>query len=140
MRPFAVPAFAVAVIGTLAAAAAIVAAAGQRAGEREDYSSGPYLYRAFCASCHGLTGAGDGPVADLGPRPSDLTRLSATHGNAFPRSGVRAVLEGTRRVAGHATPAMPNWREVLRKVERADDRTIERRIDALVSHVESLQK
>ena len=34
------------------------------------------LYSEHCASCHGETGAGDGPLAaDQTPRPTDLTRL-----------------------------------------------------------------
>ena len=107
---------------------------------REDYNSGAFLYRTYCASCHGATGQGDGPVADLGPRPSDLTRLRAAHGGVFPRGDVRAALAGTRYVAGHATPAMPNWRDILRKTERADERTLDARIDALVLHLESLQR
>jgi hypothetical protein len=50
------------------------------------------------------------------------------------------VLDGTRPVAAHGAPAMPKWRDVLRKVERADERTIEARLEALVSHLESLQR
>ena len=121
-------------------AAAAIAAAEQTPSERPDYNSGAYLYRAFCASCHGAAGVGDGPVADLGPPPTDLTQLSATHGGVFPRREVRAVLEGTTPVPAHGAPAMPKWREVLRRLERGDERTIDARIDALVSHVESLQK
>jgi mono/diheme cytochrome c family protein len=115
-------------------------AAAPQQPEREDYTSGAYLYRAFCANCHGPTGRGDGPVADLGPRPPDLTRLRATHGGVFPRLQVRAALDGSRPVPGHETSAMPNWRDVLRRTERADERTLNIRIDALVSHIESLQK
>jgi mono/diheme cytochrome c family protein len=107
---------------------------------RQDYTSGEFLYRSFCASCHGPTGKGDGPVADLGPRPSDLTRLTATHGGVFPRALVRTALEGTRRVDGQLSGAMPNWHDVLKKTEGADERTISTRIDALVTHVESLQR
>lgn len=125
---------------TLAAIAAWALSPAAQNVTREDYTSGAFMYRTFCASCHGASGKGDGPVADLGPRPSDLTRLSATHGGVFPRADVRASLDGTRRVPGHDTGAMPNWREVLRKTERADERTINARIEALVSHVESLQR
>jgi mono/diheme cytochrome c family protein len=124
----------------LAAAVAIASTAAQTRDDRPDYNSGAYLYRAFCASCHGDSGAGDGPVADLGPRPTDLTRLSAAKGGVFPRKDVRAVLDGARPIAAHGAPAMPKWREVLRRVERADERTIDARLDALVSHLESLQK
>ena len=115
------------------------ASAPQQA-EREDYNSGQYLYRVYCASCHGDTGRGDGPVADLGPRPADLTRLTAKQGGVFPRADVRATLDGTRPLPGHRTGAMPNWRETLRRTERLDERTLNLRIDALVSHIESLQR
>ena len=127
-------------IGVLAAVGWMALAAVPQTPVREDYSSGAYLYRTFCASCHGEGGRGDGPVADLGPRPSDLTRLREANGGVFPRARVDAVLRETRRVAGHQVAAMPNWRDVLRKTERADDRTISSRLDALISHVESLQK
>jgi mono/diheme cytochrome c family protein len=123
--------------GLVAAAAASWVFA--QSDQRRDANSGPVLYGAFCASCHGETGKGDGPVADLGPRPSDLTRLKATHGGVFPRAQVRGTLDGTRPVEGHRT-AMPNWRDVLRKTEHADDRTIDARMNALIAHLESLQK
>jgi mono/diheme cytochrome c family protein len=36
-----------------------------------------------CASCHGATGHGDGPVADtLAPRPRDFSTAIFTHGNS----------------------------------------------------------
>jgi mono/diheme cytochrome c family protein len=35
------------------------------------------LYMRYCASCHGISATGDGPVAAaLEPRPADLTRLT----------------------------------------------------------------
>jgi len=119
---------------------AVAALSDAQNAPRQDYTSGEFLYRSFCASCHGPTGRGDGPVADLGPRPPDLTRLTTTHGGVFPRALVRTALEGTRRVDGHLPAAMPNWHEVLKKTEGADERTISARIDALVTHVESLQR
>lgn len=105
---------------------------------REDYNSGAFLYRAYCASCHGESGRGDGPVADIGPRPPDLTRLAQKAGGTFPRDDVRAVLSETRRVPGHAVPAMPNWLEIIRRTER-DERVVRSSIEALVAHLESLQ-
>ena len=127
-------------IAVLAIVALIGWAAAPQTPVREDYNSGAFLYRAFCASCHGDSGRGDGPVADLGPRPSDLTRLRGANGGVFPAARVRAALEDPRSVGGHLVPAMPNWRDVLRKTEGADERTLAIRLEALVSHVESLQK
>jgi mono/diheme cytochrome c family protein len=114
---------------------------GQKTPPREDYNSGAYLYRAFCASCHGDSGRGDGPVASLSePRPADLTVLSERAGGVFPRARVMSALDGTSKLAGHDAPAMPNWSRVLRRTEGDDERVVRRRLEALVSHVESLQR
>ena len=48
-----------------------------------------------CASCHGVSGKGDGPVAkSLSPPPSDLTRLSEANNGVFPVSRVHEVIDG----------------------------------------------
>jgi mono/diheme cytochrome c family protein len=108
---------------------------------REDYNSGAYLYRTFCATCHGDSGKGDGPVADLAVRrPSDLTALARTHGGTYPRNEVMAVLENNPPVAGHEPPAMPNWGNVLKTTAGDDARIVRRRLDALVDHVATLQQ
>ena len=108
---------------------------------REDYNSGAYLYRAFCASCHGERGRGDGPVADLtDPRASDITVLQRNAGGVFPRVRVLGVLDGSVRLKGHDGPAMPNWSRVLRKTEGDDERIVRKRLEAIVAHVESLQQ
>ena len=40
----------------------------------------------YCASCHGPSGKGDGPVArSLKTRPADLTVLTKRNGGTFPR-------------------------------------------------------
>lgn len=124
--------------------AALVAAAASawlvaQTRERRDTNSGAAIYNDFCATCHGDTGRGDGPAADLGPKPSDLTRLGAAHGGVFPRAEVRAALDGTRPMEGHRT-SMPKWHDVLLRLEHGDERTTAARIDALIAHLESLQK
>lgn len=129
------------VVALMAAAATSPVHPLQDRPPREDYNSGAYLYRTFCASCHGETGRGDGPVADIADRrPSDLTVLSRNNGGAFPRREVTAVLENLAPLPGHAAPAMPKWGDVLRRTEGDDELVIRQRIDALVSHVESLQR
>lgn len=122
-------------IGPLAATAA--AAQDRPAGADR---SGAALYGAFCASCHGETGRGDGPVADLAPvRPPDLTMLSRSRGGVYPRREVREVLEGTRAQRTHAG-GMPNWRDVIARTEGNDPRRINARLEAIVDHVETLQR
>jgi hypothetical protein len=50
---------------------------------------GPDLYRAYCATCHGRDGKGDGPVAAaLKKPPTDLTVLARQRNGVFPTSQV----------------------------------------------------
>lgn len=107
---------------------------------RQDYYSGAYLYRVFCASCHGEHGEGDGPVADTLRRPpADLTRVSARAGGVFPRNQVIAIIDGRKPVPGHGSTEMPVWGDVLRVTQGSDDAIIAKRIAALVTHIESVQ-
>ena len=124
-------------------AAAVVCALGlawsQDQPAKQDYNSGEYLYRMFCATCHGESGRGDGPaVGRLRRRPSDLTLIAARAGGLFPRVEVTRIVDGRQPVAAHDTPAMARWGKVLGQLE-ADEPTGQRRIDALVKHLESIQ-
>jgi mono/diheme cytochrome c family protein len=58
-------------------------------------ADGASVYNRGCASCHGKTGAGDGPAAkQLNPKPSNLTDAEWVHGSsdgeifAVVRSGI----------------------------------------------------
>lgn len=89
-----------AIVGALTARATAVHAA--------ESESGAALYRRFCASCHGLDGRGDGPVADvLRVRPPDLTRLKSS-----PAELMRQI-DGRREIRAHGTAQMPVWGEVF---------------------------
>jgi mono/diheme cytochrome c family protein len=96
-------------------------------------------FDAYCASCHGPDGSGNGPVAgSLKNVPTDLTVLASRNGDSFPRERVAAVLMGTSRtVVAHGTRAMPIWGPMFRMFE-SDART-QVRIDNLVSYLEKLQ-
>src|SRR5262245_63298397 len=64
---------------------------------RQDYTSGEYLYRAFCASCHGPQGAGDGVVAStLRVPPPNLTTIALRNGGEFPAEQVSGTIDWTR--------------------------------------------
>jgi mono/diheme cytochrome c family protein len=123
----------------LAAAAISATSNTSAAQEREDYNSGSYLYRAFCAPCHGADGKGKGPAADTVARPMpDLTLLTRNAGGTFPRDRVLEVLDGRRPLPGHAGSAMPRWNEVFTTLER-DQATVRKRLEALVDHLETMQ-
>jgi hypothetical protein len=100
-------------------------------------------YVRACASCHGLDGRGDGPVArELRVPPADLTTLSARHEGTFPRDFVIAVIVGEREIRGHGTREMPVWSERFGTAsgpEAAASLYARRRLEMLADHVESLQ-
>jgi mono/diheme cytochrome c family protein len=107
---------------------------------RQDYNSGEYLYRAFCASCHGSRGRGDGPVAGmLRVAPPDLTSIARRNGGSFPRDRVLASIDGRQAVRGHGSAEMPVWGDVLKRTEGQNETVVRSRLAALVSHLESLQ-
>lgn len=108
---------------------------------REDPHSGPYLYRTFCTSCHGPGGRGDGrAVVTLRVPPPDLTTIAERRGGMFPSDEIAQIIDGRKPLAGHARIDMPQWGRVLGRLELIDDATVKARVDALVAHLESMQR
>src|SRR5579864_1362786 len=77
------------------------------------------LYKSYCATCHGLTGKGDGPIASvLDTSPSDLTTISKRNGGIFPAGRVRKIIAGNDLIKAHGTREMPIWGPIFHQVER----------------------
>ena len=104
---------------------------------------GARLYRANCASCHGQTGAGDGPmVPQLSQSPSDLRSLSQRNGGVFPRIAVARQIDGRDMRAVHGSRDMPVWGWQFSHMDndqRDPDKQAAARIDALLDYLESIQ-
>ena len=69
-------------------------------------------YVAYCASCHGVDGLGNGPLADtLKIRPTDLTVISKKNGGHFPYTMLRKTIEGRELglARAHGPREMPVW-------------------------------
>lgn len=65
-------------------------------------------FEANCASCHGISGKGDGPMREFLTRPpADLTILSRNNAGVFPTQRLYEVIDG-RRVPSHGRE-MPVW-------------------------------
>lgn len=104
-------------------------------------ASGPSLYRAYCASCHGVDARGDGPVAPLLRLATpDLTTLAARADGIYPRALVVAAIDGRSHPRAHGPGEMPVWGDVLRVTEGGDERPVARRLAALADHLESIQR
>jgi mono/diheme cytochrome c family protein len=71
---------------------------------------GHHTYLDLCASCHGNTGKGDGPVAlELVHKPSDLTQIARKNDGKFPFWQVYQTINGRRIPRAHGKPEMPVW-------------------------------
>ena len=105
-----------------------------------DSLTGEDTFKAYCAPCHGRTGAGDGPVASvLRTPPADLRTLTSRHGS-FPRDELTAFVTGTGRpVAAHGTSDMPIWGVIFRSLD-PDDARVKVRLQNVVNYIESLQR
>jgi mono/diheme cytochrome c family protein len=94
--------------------ACLVAASTGCVETRTDEATGEQLYRRYCASCHGVSGLGDGPLAaSLAPPPTDLTTLARRTGGKLDEAAVMMVIDGRRLVAQHGPRDMPVWGAVF---------------------------
>jgi mono/diheme cytochrome c family protein len=101
--------------------------------------NGPDLYRAYCASCHGKTGKGDGPVAPvLKATVPDLTAIAVDNGGVFPEARIRRIIMGEGMIASHAAREMPVWGPIFHQIEEDVDRG-NVRVENLVIYLESIQ-
>jgi mono/diheme cytochrome c family protein len=128
----------------LTLAAPISALADENIGHRD--------YESKCASCHGVTGEGNGWFSKfLKAAPPSITRLKKNNGGVFPFERVYRVVDGRAEVLVHGPRDMPIWGSVYR-VESdktydtrsgtyyADEEIIRARINALVGYVSQLQE
>jgi mono/diheme cytochrome c family protein len=104
-------------------------------------TTGTYLFQTYCASCHGTSARGDGPLADaLRKRPADLTQIAQRSKGVFPSELVYRIIDGRQPVKGHGGPDMPVWGDVFSRTSGgADEASITTRIEALVRYLEGLQ-
>ena len=58
---------------------------------------GARIFRNYCASCHGVNGNGDGPVASaLKTKVPLLTTLARRNDGTFPTARVRSIIAGDK--------------------------------------------
>jgi mono/diheme cytochrome c family protein len=106
-----------------------------------DDDLGARLFFNHCAACHGDAAEGGGPVAAaMRVTVPNLRTLATRNDGAFPAEAVRAYIDGRESVAAHGDRQMPVWGDVFRGPEQGTaERTVRRRIDALVQFIETLQ-
>lgn len=91
-------------------ASALVLFASAAGAEDPRVAAGRTSYIGYCASCHGVTGAGDGPLREhLRIPPTDLTQIAASRNGVFPHPLIVEIIDGRRRVRAHGPRDMPVW-------------------------------
>jgi mono/diheme cytochrome c family protein len=121
----------------------MLAAAAFEATTIADYS-GEELFQRFCASCHGESARGDGPVArGLATLVPDLTTIERRYGE-FPAARIRENIDGRGIViTAHGPRAMPVWGYEFWVEEGADilaEDQARETIDRLVDYLRSIQR
>ncbi len=99
--------------------------------QKEDSSvvRGKKLFANYCASCHGVDGKGNGPVASSLKKPlPDLTKIQK--GVKFPTDEVRKKVSGDVLSPVHGKKDMPVWGMIFSQTD----------ITNLVKYLESIQR
>ena len=106
-----------------------------------DDDVGARLFFNHCAACHGDNAEGGGPAtAAMRVSVPNLRTLAMRSGGTFPAEAVRAYIDGRESLAAHGDRQMPIWGDVFRGAEQGtSERTVRRRIAALVDFIETLQ-
>jgi len=108
---------------------------------------GARLYRHHCASCHGATGMGDGPIAEkLKVPPPALATLARRNAGTFPAEYVHHIIDGRQARGAHGGRDMPVWGTFYGNQARWQSRNkanteevVQQRITALMDYLETLQ-
>ena len=103
-------------------------------------SAGDQMYAKYCASCHGIRGQGNGPAAPAFKHaPTNLTKLTQSHGGTYPRMLVyESVIEGGN-VRGHGNAQMPVWGDLFVRMDGFHSQIPQMRLKALADYIETLQ-
>jgi mono/diheme cytochrome c family protein len=130
------------VMATLMGAATMSVPAAARPTEQvARLLQGEQLFKAYCASCHGRTGKGDGPfVQALKTPPADLSLLTQRNGGTFPRERViRLIEEGKPAEEAHGSKEMPVWGPIFAAMSHDSFKATNPRVEDVVSYLESIQ-
>jgi mono/diheme cytochrome c family protein len=105
-------------------------------------SSGPQMFKEYCASCHGGDGRGNGPaVVFLKTPPPDLRTMTQRNNGKYPAEKVVSMLNFGPGSKAHGALDMPTWGPLFRSLDSsANDRFADLRVYNLTGFIESIQE
>lgn len=115
---------------------------GQESSSPDSVAAGALGYRVYCASCHGASADGKGPLAEvLRIPPPDLTTLAALNGGVYPAEKIRRSIDGRDEIRSHGRSDMPVWGLAFRESGRSaeEEAAVQQRIQDLVEYLRTLQ-
>jgi mono/diheme cytochrome c family protein len=131
-----------------ALSAAVLLFGAGSAANAQSIEFGKTLFEQNCASCHGIEGAGDGPVAaHLQTKPANLKQLASANNGTFPFGGVwDSISKGS--MSAHGTSAMPVWGQIFMEDALPKEvhpgisakNLVEARMIALTYYIQTLQE
>lgn len=111
--------------------------------QADEIAEGRTYFVRYCASCHGLTADGRGPVAKvLQSPPTDLRRLGERYGMPLPADRIARFIDGRESVPAHGERDMPVWGERFHDIHAeggAREAEIGARIAKIVAYLNSIQ-
>jgi nucleotide-binding universal stress UspA family protein/mono/diheme cytochrome c family protein len=109
--------------------------------EMKQSTPGAETFRTYCATCHGTSARGDGPLASaMRRKPANLTEIAKRNGGVFPAELIFKVIDGRQPIKGHGGPDMPAWGDAFSKSREAgDEERVKSVIQALVEYLEGIQ-
>ena len=103
-------------------------------------TAGGEMYAKYCASCHGISGQGNGPAAAAFKHaPTNLAQLTRSYGGKFPTLLVYQNVLERGKVSAHGDAKMPVWGDLFVRLDGLNSRVPQIRVRALVEYIESLQ-
>jgi len=130
-----------AVAGATVIAAMLLLPSAASAQGMTQSTPGGETFRTYCATCHGTSARGDGPLASsMRRKPANLTEIAKRNGDVFPSELVFKIIDGRQPVRGHGGPDMPAWGDAFtRSREAGAEERVKAVIQSLVDYLESIQ-
>ena len=118
-------------------------AAPVSADQEDAIDRGRLLFSIYCQNCHGESGRGDGPTAELlTVKPADLTRISRRNDGKFPTEQVARTIDGREMIRGHGNRRMPIWGLSMQQLDQDtnQENEVREKIRKLTRYLESIQQ